>query len=68
MGLLAQTNAETCQSFVFLLAVMFQLFVVKAWYVCPEVMLVFQNLNKPAFIKDAMFFIALYDKQCFRQG
>ena len=41
---------------------MFQLFVVKAWQVCPEVMLVFQKPNKPAVIKDATYFIALYDK------
>ena len=61
-GLLAQTNAETCRSSVFLLAVMFQLFVVNAWLVCPEVIPVFQKLNKPAVIKDATFFIALYNK------
>jgi len=30
--------------------------------VCPEVMPVFKKPNKPAVIKDATFFIALYDK------
>ena len=60
--LLAQKNAETCRSSVFLLAVMFQLFVVKAWLVCPEVMPVFQKLNEPVVIKDATCFFALYDK------
>ena len=32
------------------------------WEVCPEVMPVFQKLNKPTVIKDANFFIALYNK------